>query len=404
MRRRRVPCLIDMAARAAVLRRLRSLSVGRLTVVDYAGRHEFGDPRETELHATVTIHHGSAYRQVATGGSLDAAEGYLQHAWSCDDLVKLFRLLAINAPTLHRLNGRWARLATPFRWLSDYWRRNTRAASRRYIAAHYDLSNEFFSLFLDESMTYSSGIFADGVSTLAEASAAKYERICRKLRIGPRDHVLEIGTGWGGFAMYAAREYGCRVTTTTISRQQYDFVRERIERAGLADHITLLLEDYRDLRGTYDKIVSIEMIEAVGHEYLATYFDKCCELLRPDGLFALQAITMPERDYRRYRATTDFIRKYIFPGGCLPSIAAISNSAGATTGLQFTELRDFSEDYARTLAMWRDNFFANLSAVRQLGFDERFIRIWEYYLCYCEAGFREAKIGLAQILFRKAHA
>lgn len=391
----------DAVCRAAVLRRLSSISLGQLTLADPCGRLVFGNAAEQHSSAMVEVRHPRAYRLLATGGNLGAAEGYLQGLWNCDDLVNLFRLLSQNALTLQAMDRGLSRLRAPVRWFERRLRRNTRAGSRRNISAHYDLSNEFFALFLDPTMTYSSGIFEQPQTTLEQASCTKYERLCRQLQLTPADHVLEIGTGWGGFAEHAASRYGCRVTTTTISREQFEYARRRIATAGLADRVTLLCRDYRDLNGHFDKLVSIEMIEAVGHENLATYFRKSWQLLRPGGLFALQAITMPEQRYHRYRNSTDFIQKYIFPGGCLPSVNAITQAAAATRSFRLIDLHDFALHYARTLSLWRHRFRDNLPAVRRLGFDDRFIRAWEYYLSYCEAGFQEERIGLAQMTFRK---
>jgi cyclopropane-fatty-acyl-phospholipid synthase len=255
-------------------------------------------------------------------------------------------------------------------------------------------------LFLDDTMTYSSGIFEAEHTTLREASVAKYDRICRKLQLTPRDHLLEIGTGWGGMAIHAARNFGCRVTTTTISRQQFELARQRIAAAGLDDRITLLMQDYRDLVGQFDKLVSIEMIEAVGHDYLPTYFRKCSELLKPDGMMCLQAITIPDHRYEPYRRSVDFIQRYIFPGGCLPCTATIGRALQQTDFRTF-HWEEFGPDYARTLACWRDNFFANLGRIRALGYPETFLRMWDYYLSYCEAGFRERLTGVSQILLTK---
>lgn len=281
-------------------------------------------------------------------------------------------------------------------WLT----RNTLAGSQRNIAAHYDLSNDFFAAFLDPTMTYSSGIFEQPETTLAEASLAKYERLCQLLDLKPHDHLLEIGTGWGGFACYAAHEYGCRVTTTTISKAQHDFAKQQIAAAGLEKRVELLQYDYRQLQGKFDKIVSIEMIEAVGHEFLGTFFGKCDELLRPGGSLAVQAITMPEQRYQQYRRSVDFIQRYVFPGGCLPSVGALVAATERTT-LQLTMLDDFGMDYARTLELWRENFHANLDAIRELGMPERLLRTWHYYFCYCEVAFREQLIGLKQMVFVK---
>jgi cyclopropane-fatty-acyl-phospholipid synthase len=279
--------------------------------------------------------------------------------------------------------------------------RKTRRGSRRNIAAHYDLSNDFYKLFLDETMTYSSGVFNTPDDSMREASIEKYDRLCQKLDLDNTDHVLEIGTGWGGFSIHAAKTYGCRVTTTTISSEQHEFARQRIEQEGLQDRVTLLQKDYRDLTGQYDKLVSIEMIEAVGHEYLPTYFRTCSDRLKPDGLFAFQAITIPDQRYESYRRSVDFIQKYVFPGGFLPSVGALSAAVGKYTDMQWIHFEDFAEHYARTLECWREKLFENIVEVRKLGMKDSFLRLWEFYLCYCEGGFREKQIGVAQILLQK---
>jgi cyclopropane-fatty-acyl-phospholipid synthase len=269
------------------------------------------------------------------------------------------------------------------------------------IAAHYDLGNDFYALFLDRTMTYSSGLFESPDATLEEASLAKYDRICRKLTLSSRDHVLEIGTGWGGFALHAATNYGCRVTTTTISRAQQDFARERIRGAGLEGRVDVLLQDYRNLTGKYDKLVSIEMIEAVGHHYLNAFFNACSGLLKDDGEMLLQAITIRDQVFDRHKRSVDFIKRYIFPGSCIPSVAAISLAVARVTDLRLFHLEDITPHYARTLQAWRRKFFDNLEEVRKLGYPETFIRMWEYYLSYCEAGFAERYLGDAQMLFTK---
>ena len=399
--RRRWPTTICALCRTAFFRRLARLNHGRLTMLEGSSEYEFGDRQNTDLQVTVNIRNERAYRYLATGGSLGAAEAYLQNLWDCEDLVTFFRFMIRNTATLREIDRGWSRFRFLFRAVARLLNRNTKAVSRRNIASHYDLSNQFFELFLDETMTYSSGIFAHPQATLREASVAKYDRICRTIQLSPDDHVLEIGTGWGGFAIHAARKYGCRVTTTTISHAQHEYARRQIAQYKLSDRVTLLLRDYRDLDGIFDKLVSIEMIEAVGHEFLPTYFSQCMKLLRPKGLFALQAITIGNDEYDRYRQSIDFIQRYIFPGGCLPSPAAIDQAANATQRLSLIDVHNFALHYAMTVAQWRERFQGNLAGVRELGFDERFIRMWDYYLCYCEAGFREGRIGLAQFLYRK---
>jgi cyclopropane-fatty-acyl-phospholipid synthase len=279
--------------------------------------------------------------------------------------------------------------------------KDTRRGSLINIAAHYDLGNEFYGLFLDETMTYSCGIFERPESTLQEASLAKCERICRKLDLGPQDHVLEIGTGWGGFAVYAASRYGCRVTTTTISKAQHDAALERVRNAGLTERVTLLFKDYRDLSGKFDKLVSIEMIEAVGHHYLNTFFRCCSNLLSERGTMLLQSITIEDQAFERHTRQVDFIKRYIFPGSCIPSVTAMAKALAESTDLRLVHLEDITPHYARTLRAWRERFFGNIHKVRQLGFSDTFIRMWEFYLCYCEAGFTERYLGDVQMLFAK---
>ena len=396
------PRLSDRLLRHAVFGRLGKLERGRIDLVDAEGSHMFGTMSEAfSPRATIHVHDPNTYRRLALRGSIGAGEAYMAGEWSCDDLTALVRILALNRSVLDGLEKGLARLGMPLFKALHALRGNTRGGSRTNIAAHYDLGNDFYRLFLDETMMYSSGIFPHEGSSLYDASVTKLERICQKLRLQPQDHLLEIGTGWGGFALHAASRYGCRVTTTTISKEQYELARERVRRAGLQERVTVLLEDYRDLRGDYDKLVSIEMIEAVGHRYFDTYFETCSRLLKPEGMMLLQAITIPDQEYERYKNAVDFIQQYIFPGGCLPSIAAINASVGRVTDMRLHQLEDIGFHYARTLKHWRERFFANLDQVRALGFSESFTRMWEFYLCYCEGGFQEKAIGVAQIVFAK---
>ncbi|TWU40909.1 SAM-dependent methyltransferase [Novipirellula artificiosorum] len=374
---------------------------GQLTIEDRSGGFEFGHIADTHLAGTITVSDRRFYRSAVLGGALGAAESYLRGDWDSPDLTTVMRVMARNADTVSNLEKGISRVLRPFRALGNGLRRNTRSGSKRNIAAHYDLSNEFFALMLDPTMTYSSGIFPTPRSTLLEASIEKYDIVCRKLQLKPNDHVLEIGTGWGGFAEYAARQYGCRITTTTISDQQHAYAEKRFRAASLLDRITLLKQDYRELTGQYDKLVSIEMIEAVGEKYLPSYFEQCSQRLKPDGMMLLQAITLPDHRYGRYRKSVDFIQRYIFPGGFLPSISAIAACLGKTTDFRFFHAEDFGPHYAATLAQWRSNFWNNIEQVKQLGFDERFLRMWHYYLCYCEAGFQERQIGVSQLLLTK---
>jgi cyclopropane-fatty-acyl-phospholipid synthase len=330
-----------------------------------------------------------------------AGKAYIDGRWSCDDLPSLFRIFVLNRKVLFDMEGGWARLSKPARSLYQRLRRNNRRGSRRNIEAHYDLGNDFFELFLDDTMTYSCGIFEREDASLAEASVAKYERVCRKLQLTSEDHVLEIGSGWGGFALHAAQNYGCRITTTTISPEQFQSASERIREARLEDRITILLEDYRDLKGRFDKLVSIEMIEAVGHSFYDTYFGACSRLLKPDGMMLLQAITITDQEYERAKRELDFIKRYIFPGSTIPSVTAICQSLTRATDLRLFHLEDITSHYATTLRRWRERFLARRDKVLSLGYSEAFIRAWDFYLSYCEAGFQERYIGDVQMLFVK---
>ncbi|MFB3776317.1 MAG: class I SAM-dependent methyltransferase [Bryobacteraceae bacterium] len=386
------------AARRAVFANLGRLEHGRIILRDDEGPHAFGGGG---LSATVSVSDPRFYADLAFGGSIGAAESYMSGRWSADDLTTLVRIIVLNRKLLAGMEGGLALVTRPAQSLRHWLRRNTREGSRRNIAAHYDLGNDFYGLWLDRSMTYSCNIFERPDATLEEAAAAKYERICRKLALRPDDHVLEIGAGWGGFAIHAAAKHGCRVTTTTISRQQYDFALDRIRQAGLADRIELLHEDYRNLSGSYDKLVSIEMIEAVGHHFLDAYFRVCSRRLKDNGAMALQAIIITDQVYEAQLRSPDFIKRYIFPGSFIPSIAAITRSVARATDMRLFDLEDITPHYPRTLRTWRERFFANVDAVRALGYPESFIRLWEYYLCYCEGAFLERYIGDVQMILAK---
>ena len=391
-------------ARSLIRRKLEALEGGRLKVHDPLGGWSVGRDADDFPTARLQVHDMRAYVDIFTGGSLGAAEAYMASRWSSDDLTALIRLLLRNTELVDGMEGGLASVRNAFATLRHRLRANTRDGSRRNIEAHYDLGNDLFALFLDETMTYSAGIFEHPQCTLREASIAKLDRICRKLQLGPADHVLEIGTGWGSFAMHAASNYGCRVTTTTISREQHELAGRRIRDAGLEGSVELLLADYRTLRGRYDKVISIEMIEAVGHEYLPVFFAKCAELLADDGRMMLQAITMPEHRYRQYLRSSDFIRRFVFPGSSVPSIGAMLSAAGSASDLRLAELLDIGPHYATTLARWREAFKAREAEVRALGYPTRFIRMWEYYLSYCEAGFAEGYLGDVQMLLEKPGA
>lgn len=395
--------ILDGLAKRAVRGRLAGLARGQITLIDGAERLHYGEADEgCPLQAEVRIHDARFWSELAFGGSIGAGEAYMLGYWGVDDLTALVRILLQNRDVLDRMETGLARVTAPLQKSLHWLNRNTRKGSRRNIAAHYDLGNDFFSLFLDPTMMYSSAIFERPEMTLEEAQRARLDRICGKLELKPGDHLLEIGTGWGGMAIHAAQRYGCRVTTTTISREQHALARERIATAGLSDRITLLLEDYRDLRGRYDKLVSIEMIEAVGHEFYDEYFGQCGRLLADDGLMLLQAITIADQRYEAARKSADFIQRHVFPGSTIPSVTAMLGSITRSSDLRLVHLEDIGPHYATTLRRWRENFFANVEAVRGLGYPESFLRMWEFYLCYCEGGFEERAIGDVHMLLAKS--
>jgi len=397
-------CWLAIAARHAVLRLATRLHDGEICLVERGEiRHFAGCSNTLDLRATITVHDPRFYLRVLTGGSIGAGEAYMQGWWSCDDVATLVRVLARNAQLYTALDSGWARLAVPFHKALHWLRANTRRGSRENIAAHYDLGNDFFSLFLDRTMAYSAAIFAEQDTPLAEASEAKFDRICRKLELQPSDHLLEIGTGWGGFAIHAAKHHGCTVTTTTISAEQHAEAVARVAAAGLQDRVRVLLQDYRDLSGHFDKLVSIEMIEAVGWEYIPGYFQKCASLLKPEGRMVLQGITAPDQGYDVNKKTPDFINRYIFPGGCLPSVVSMVDAIAAKSDFRLMHFEDFAPHYALTLLRWREAFRTQLSAVRAQGFDERFTRMWDFYLSLCAGAFAERRIGAVQLVLAKPH-
>ena len=394
--------LIGNLAKSQLLKRLQALPHGYLEIEDGEDLYRFGNREgKSQVHAKMVIRDASAYRDIAFGGSLGGGEAYMLDKWSTPNMLELVRLMCINIDFLNQMDG-----STPlfqragdklFHWLNS----NTEKQARDNISRHYDLSNDFFSLFLDPEMMYSAAIFERPGMSLEQASVHKLDVICHKLELQPEDHLLEIGTGWGGLAVYAARHFGCRVTTTTISREQYETACQRVRDEGLESQITVLFEDYRNLQGSYDKLVSVEMIEAVGHKYYKQYFRGCSNLLKEDGLMLLQAITIPGQRYDHARRSVDFIQRYIFPGGSLPSHEVITSAVRANTDMVIVGMQEIGEDYARTLKIWRDRFLARLDEVRALGFDDYFIRMWNFYLCYCQGGFEERIIGTSQILFAK---
>jgi cyclopropane-fatty-acyl-phospholipid synthase len=388
----------DSPWRRAVLHSLAQLHGGALELEENGVRRILGEPGG--LLARVTVRDPRFWRRVALGGSLGAGESYADGDWEVDDLTAVVRLLVRNHSARRGLDGGLSLLRRPLDLAYALLRRNSRAGARRNIADHYDLGNDFFALMLDPTMTYSSGVWDSPESTLEEASLRKLDLLCKRLRLVPEDHLLEIGAGWGSLAIHAASRYGCRVTTTTLSRAQGDLASERVRAAGLADRVTLLRDDYRDLRGRFDKVVSCEMIEAIGAEQYESFFARCAALVAPGGLVALQAITIADQHYERARGEVDFIKRHIFPGSCIPSISALVGAATKASDLRLRQLQDYGPHYARTLAAWRGNLAANHAAVERLT-DQRFRRLWHFYLCYCEGGFAEGHIGVSQLVFER---
>lgn len=388
--------------RKLALRWLSSLQDANISVQDPDGTLLLGQP-DADLSVSVHLHDRQMWREVVLGGTLAAAEAYMDGRWSCNDLVLLTRIMGRNLEQLRkRLDNPLKQLGAPLNRLAHFLNRNTRQGSRRNISAHYDLGNDFFRLFLDrEHKMYSSAIYPYAQATLEEASTYKLERICQKLDLKAGDHLLEIGTGWGGMAIYAAKHYGCQVTTTTISREQLEHAKKRVAEEGLEDKVTLLFEDYRDLNGQYDKLVSIEMIEAVGHQYLPTYLKTLQDRLKPDGLGLIQSITVRDQRYKEAVNKVDFIKKHIFPGGFLPSHSLLLEQLTRNTDMNLLHLEEIGQHYARTLADWRLRFLDELEAVKEQGYDQRFVRMWEYYLCYCEGAFMERAIGTCQLLLAR---
>ena len=395
------PSLLEQQARKLVFGKLKTLREGKLYLREEGLQedriHHFGREADDRLRADLVVRDPSFWTDIAIGGTIGACESYMNGAWESDDLVEVIRLLVRNRDAMDELESGWARLQRPLHLLAHRLRSNTRSGSRRNIREHYDLGNDFYKLFLDREMMYSSAIFEEPGMTLDQASRAKLDRICRKLRLAPHHHVLEIGTGWGGFAIWAARNYGCRVTTTTISRAQWEYAVERVRQEGLEDQVEVLQRDYRDLEGRYDRLVSIEMIEAVGLKHLPTFFRVCGERLKADGEMFLQAITIADRYYEQAARSVDFIQRYIFPGSGIPSIASMAAAMAGSSDLTVTYLEDFGADYAKTLHAWRERFHRRLETVRELGYSERFQRMWDLYLSYCEGGFKERSIGVAQM-------
>ena len=388
-----------------LIKRLAHLQHGAIKIVEDNQTMQFGqetsDSSLEKIEVTLYVKSSEFYGEVVFGGSIGAGEAYMQGYFECDNLTNLIRLMVRNQSLLDDIESSFAKITAPIQaWLHRI-NKNTQTGSRRNISAHYDLGNDFFKLMLDPTMMYSSAFFETAKQSLEQASLAKLKKICVKLDLKPTDHILEIGTGWGGFAIYAAQHYGCKITTTTISQAQYQLAIQRIKDAGLENQIEVLLSDYRDLTGHYDKLVSIEMIEAVGHQFYDTYFEACGRLLKPSGMMLLQAITIADQRYASAIKSVDFIQRYIFPGSCIPSVTAMLTSITKSSDMRLFDLEDIGPHYATTLAKWRDNFFDKITEVRQLGYPETFIRMWDFYLCYCEGGFEERALGDVHMLLVK---
>ena len=398
---RKIPRL-DAICRDLLARILDGIREGEITVSDGGWARTFGRTTpDFPVRSTVTVHDPSFYRRAVLGGSVGAGESYADGAWTCDDLVSLVRIMARNEEALSGMESGGARFLGWTYRAAHGLRRNTRAGSRRNVAEHYDLGNDFYRLFLDPTMAYSCAIFERADATLEEASIAKFDRIARKLRLSPAHRVLEVGCGWGGFALHVAAKYGCRVVGITVSPAQHEEATRRVAEAGLSDRVEIRLQDYRDTEGTFDRVVSVEMIEAVGAGYLQAFMKTCADRLSPDGLFLLQAITIRDDLYDRHVRTVDFIKRHIFPGSFIPSVAAIAAATGKGTDLRMVHLEDITPHYAETLKRWRERFRGRLREVRSLGFPDRFARIWEYYLSYCEGSFRERYNGNVQMIFSR---
>ena len=389
-------------ARKAVFNILNNITNSLLVIEEGEEQTIFGEQvSQGCLQAHIKIEDPSVYIMILKDGDLGAGEAYMLGLWSSPELLNVVRIFVSNIHALKRINGQQSWLTKITGTLTQWMRKNSKKKAKQNIAAHYDLSNDFFSSFLDETMAYSSGIFLNDEQSLHQASEQKFKHICDRLQLTSKDHLLEIGTGWGGLAIYAAKQYGCRVTTTTLSHEQFLYAKAWVKREGLENIITLLLKDYRELEGQFDKLVSVEMIEAVGAKYYSAYFSKCNALLNRDGLMLIQAITISDQRYQRSVNSLDFIKCYIFPGGQLPSNSVISKHIAKDTDMQLVGMEDITLDYAQTLMHWRKRFFDKLDAVKEMGIDDTFIRMWEYYLCFCEGGFRERVIHTGQFLMAK---
>ncbi|MDN7138645.1 class I SAM-dependent methyltransferase [Pseudidiomarina sp. 1ASP75-14] len=391
----------DKWARRAVLRLLSELQDGYVTLREQGViLGQFGS-KESDLKAEINVLRPSFYRRLLLGGSIASGETFIDKSWETPDLTTVIQLFARNLPALDAFEAKFSWLLLPWQKFQHWRRRNHKQQAKENISAHYDLGNDLYQSFLDPAMQYSSAVYPNPENTLAEAQLHKLKRLCDSLDLQPNDHLLEIGTGWGGLAVYAAKHYGCKVTTTTISNEQYEYAKKKVQEEGLAEQITVLKNDYRDLQGQYDKLISVEMIEAVGRHYMATYFQTCSRLLKPDGKMALQAITIADQRMRSYANSVDFIQQHIFPGGFLPSLTMITEMFTKHTDMVVRKLDDIGFDYAQTLHDWRQRFNAAHPQLQDQGYDARFGRLWNFYLCYCEGGFLERSVSAVQLVASK---
>lgn len=393
--------LLDQISKNLLLSQLKHLQHGTLTIVDQGEIHQFG--QTGELNVTLTIKNPHFYSRTLFGGSIGNAESFVDQDWDCSNLTDLVRLFVRNRSVLQKLDGAMVNVLSPLQKIFHGLRSNSLEGSRKNVRSHYDMGNDFFKLFLDESMMYSSAIFDSPDTDLETAALKKIQIICEKLELKESDHLVEIGTGWGAVAIYAATTYGCKVTTTTISKEQFDYTLSKVKELGLENQISVLFEDYRNLKGTFDKLVSVEMIEAVGLNNLDTFFEVCSKLLRPNGLMVLQAITIRDQFYKTAKNSVDFIQRHIFPGTGIPSVSAMMNAVTEKTDFVMIQQHDYAEDYAQTLWHWSQRFTRNTDKVIDLGYPEFLPRLWQFYFAYCEGGFRERAIGLSQITLAKPH-
>ena len=395
------PIIIDKVARKIIFSHFNRIKEGEITVIENSAHITFGEiTANFPVKATIEVQNPRMYLDIVAKGLNGSADAFIKGWWTCDNLTNLVRIFTRNRDAANQFESGIANLAIWIMKLSHSCRRNNLKESLRNIHAHYDLGNDFFSTFLDDTRMYSCAIFSKPESSLHEASITKIDRICKKLNLSPADHLLEIGTGWGGFALHAAKHYGCRVTSTTISKEQFVFTENLIKENGLQNQVTILKKDFRQLDGQFDKLVSIEMIEAVGYKLYKTFFQKCSQLLKPEGLLVIQAITITDNLFEESKDFIDFIKQYIFPGSCIPSITALCTAA-TSSDIKLFHLEDITPHYARTLKEWRINFLKNNKQVKDLGFTNAFIRMWLFYLCYCEGGFIERQIGNVQMVFTK---